>query len=281
MRGRGADGPALNSLIEWFQVADDRLRELSTDFPACWGAQYRIGDPGAYVSESAFHDVLADELQRDTYLVVANRWGGPLEGLAEVAERAGDGAWMAERAREACEGCDAAAFYTEDFPDSYTQGELDELLEERPDLFGDDDASAFPEIRGALLRARRSRQAPTAGAAEGFSVRTPLGVLAARPWGEDGAYDGMLVELRKPDGTVGTVSVIEVVSGAEGADLAERGECLLRTIALDGRGAAEVVECDPDGDDMRWAEHGGIDELEAECAAPAPAPARRGRAMSR
>lgn len=83
-----------------------------------------------------------------------------------------------------------------------------------------------------------------------LSVETPMGTLAAHYRGDPGIYDGIEVELRKPDGTVGTVCLAEVVSG-EGA---EGYPTRVHTLAFDGRDEepASRTDLDIDGEEMDY-----------------------------
>lgn len=256
MRGEG-------DVASWFARVDRELWERSAAPPACWGGQYRLGDPGSYVSDAVFEEVLPTERERSLYLVLANEWDGCGPLPPGVAERAGDEEWLGRRASDACEEPEAVAYYTELMPDDFDRVELRALASERPDLFGAGELAAFPELSRAL--------APGRGGA--LSVGTRLGELAAVPW-DDGTGQGILVELRKPDGTVGSVCVAEVSSDGAGAGL--------RTIALDGHDGSEVFECDPAGPEMGYprGEGYGLGDLEAECGAgggQSPAPGREDR----
>lgn len=132
---------------------------------------------------------------------------------------------------------------------------LDDALYQVSDA-GDQLALASDEQESEL----KAETMPLPGAMKehGLYVETPVGTLAARYEGDPGIYDGIVVELQKPDGTCGDVCIAEVVSGEAEIGYPTR----LHTFAFNGRdeSPAARTDLDIDGEEMDY---------------PALAPARR------
>ncbi|MDY2776968.1 MAG: hypothetical protein SOU51_01130 [Collinsella sp.] len=90
-------------------------------------------------------------------------------------------------------------------------------------------------------------------------IQTAAGVLAARHFGDGREYDGIMIELVKPDGTAGNVALVECVMS--------EGTTTVHTLAFDGRDAdpASEVTLDPAGDEMFYPPLGSAPSLERPC----------------
>lgn len=120
----------------WYDDVDAELARRARDFPACWGGMYRIGDPGLYVTEEDFDEVLPSDLDRWLYMAMSNYgpYGSCEHDLEEFAQAVQDGGGVLFDLGAGTDAIDAAVYYTEDLPENYTADELEELLGERPDL---------------------------------------------------------------------------------------------------------------------------------------------------
>lgn len=122
---------------DWYLERDDQIMGLARDWPACWGANYRVDD-GLYVSGSDFEAVLPTSEERDLWLALAN--GGPdgarpaltYEDAHLLLARSDQLRQEAERATNDDAAC---CFYTEEQPEWMDRDELDYLAVGRTDLF--------------------------------------------------------------------------------------------------------------------------------------------------
>lgn len=89
------------------------------------------------------------------------------------------------------------------------------------------------------------------GGREVLEVETPVGTLVAGFRGDPGTYDGIGVDLFKPDGTSGQVAVVEVVSPS--CEEAPLHPTPLHTFCWDGDHEEFVaeVDCNPGGEFMQ------------------------------
>lgn len=122
----------------FYEAAFDELHALSSQPPACFGFQYRIDGDGDHVSEADFERVLPTPHLRSLWLAIANERSEiadlPARGRLAFTAAARDARAARELSEDYLEG-DCEVFGTEYEEDDFTEEELAELREERPELF--------------------------------------------------------------------------------------------------------------------------------------------------
>lgn len=143
------------SVTAWYQGHEKQLFFIggTRPGPACWGAQFSIGQGRATVTSrelvSCFHDRAADP-QRFLLLARTRELGGgtlPLDRAMEVLSGGSEvGGSQEAIARLVRENASADVQATTITPESYTPDQLAMLCATRPDLFGDKDCEKYPEL---------------------------------------------------------------------------------------------------------------------------------------
>ena len=143
LRRAVACGPAAglrtpHELDLFYEAAFDEFHALSSQPPACFGFQYRIDGDGDHVSEADFERVLPTPHLRSLWLAIANERSEiadlPARGRLAFTAAARDARAARELSEDYLEG-DCEVFGTEYEEDDFTEEELAELREERPELF--------------------------------------------------------------------------------------------------------------------------------------------------
>lgn len=137
--------PAKDEVIAWFDAANDALARSAKPWPAAWGGQFRVGD-GEYVTESDFYEIVEPSRLDLWYSLLAADGDDAL--LDETVRHRHDAEWLQECAGLYVDG-DAEQFWTEAYPNDFTDEELAEMVGERPDLFGPEDRASWPRLAHA------------------------------------------------------------------------------------------------------------------------------------
>ena len=138
----------VEGLNRWYADADSAIAPHVKDWPACWGGQMRFNDGGMYVDMDVVTDVLPSSREIDLYYCMcANSERPEAYPASDILAHIADGEWLSSTANEYIEN-GGAVFYTECYApsDEFSHRELVELVDERPDLFTEDDMLTFPEL---------------------------------------------------------------------------------------------------------------------------------------
>lgn len=157
------------SVTDWYQGHEKQLYAIggTRPGPACWGAQFSVGQGRATVTDrefvSCFRDRRADP-RRFLLLTTTRELGGgtlPLSSAIEALAGGGDsGSTQATITQLYRENRSSSVRPTCIKPESYTADQLAMLYTARPDLFSEKDCEAYPELQ-AVRDAAEERAAAT------------------------------------------------------------------------------------------------------------------------
>lgn len=154
--------PTVESVKRWEAAIDAEIGQLVKNgpgFPPCWGGVYRINDSGHYITEDQFYSVLETEAERKLYYALTAANCG-LTSYEDVAEHVTDGQYIDKIVDYALDYYDFPMFYTEIYPDDFTEAELVDMVFDRPDLFTAEQRDEFPELQVAFDRYQKEHVAP-------------------------------------------------------------------------------------------------------------------------
>lgn len=159
-----------------------------------------------------------------------------------------------KRSRLASKILDAVATYKDDRTNG-PERRFQKLLEEYRSLSGWQGLSADEAISGfAQFCAEEAgkEQASDPRTPDQLRIKTDLGDLVASFSGDPGIYDGIAIDLEKPDGTSGQIAIAEVVPESAVDDGVYRSR--VHTLAYDGNAedVSAMTEVDIDGEAMNY-----------------------------